>query len=119
VFTACLSSFAHGTNDVANAIALLGTVFLFYQTDEVESKSPVATWMLALGGAGFVVRLATYSHLEASAYLNREPVMKLQDGLDGNDCAGQLQLKLLAHMTKYEQSKDVCQNATENKTQKS
>jgi len=35
--------------------------------------------------------------------------MKLQDGPDGNDCAEQLQLKLLAHMTKYEQSKDVCQ----------
>ncbi|MCE2674946.1 MAG: hypothetical protein LW635_15470 [Microcystis sp. 53598_E5] len=35
------------------------------------------------------------------------------------DYDGQLQLKLLAHMTKYEQSKDVCQNDTENKTQKS
>jgi len=35
------------------------------------------------------------------------------------DYDGQLQLKLLAHMTKYEQSKGVCQNARENKTQKS
>ncbi len=119
VFTACLLAFAHGANDVANAIALLSTVSLIYQTGVVESKSPVVTWMLALSGAGIVVGLATYGHLEASAYLNRGSVMKLQDGLDDNDCAGQLQLKLLAHKTKYEQSKDVYQNATENKTQKS
>jgi len=62
VFTACLLSFAHGANDVANAIAPLSAVFLIYQTGEVESKSPVATWMLALGGAGIVVGLATYGY---------------------------------------------------------
>jgi hypothetical protein len=45
--------------------------------------------------------------------------MELQDGFDGNDCDEQLQLKLIAHMTRYEQFKDVRQNATENKTQKS
>jgi phosphate/sulfate permease len=62
VFTACLLSFAHGANDVANAIAPLSAVYLIYQTGEVESKSPVATWMLALGGAGIVVGLATYGY---------------------------------------------------------
>jgi sodium-dependent phosphate transporter len=62
VFTACLLSFAHGANDVANAIAPLSAVFLIYQTGEVESKSPVAAWMLALGGAGIVVGLATYGY---------------------------------------------------------
>jgi phosphate/sulfate permease len=48
VFTAYLLSFAHGANDVANAIAPLSAVLLIYQTGEVESKSPVATWMPAL-----------------------------------------------------------------------
>jgi sodium-dependent phosphate transporter len=62
VFTACLLSFAHGANDVANAIAPLSAVYLIYQTGEVESRSPVATWMLALGGAGIVVGLATYGY---------------------------------------------------------
>jgi sodium-dependent phosphate transporter len=62
VFTACLLSFAHGANDVANAIAPLSAVYLIYQTGEVESRSPVATWMLALGGVGIVVGLATYGY---------------------------------------------------------
>jgi sodium-dependent phosphate transporter len=62
MFTACLLSFAHGANDVANAIAPLSTVFLIYQTGEVGSKSPVATWMLVLNGTGIRVGLATYGY---------------------------------------------------------
>ncbi len=62
VFTACLLSFGHGANDVANAIAPLSAIFLIYQTGEVESKSPVQRWALALGGAGIVVGLALYGY---------------------------------------------------------
>lgn len=62
VFTACLLSFGHGANDVANAIAPLSAVFLIYNTGEVSSKSPVQTWVLALGGAGIVVGLALYGY---------------------------------------------------------
>jgi len=62
VFTACLLSFSHGANDVANAIAPLSAVFLIYQTGSASSKSPVDVWMLALGGAGIVVGLATYGY---------------------------------------------------------
>jgi PiT family inorganic phosphate transporter len=37
-------------------------VFLIYQTGEVESKFPAATWMLVPSGAGIVVGLATYGY---------------------------------------------------------
>jgi phosphate/sulfate permease len=62
MYTAYLLSFAHGANDVAKAITHLSTVFLIYQTGEVESKFPAATWMLVPSGAGIVVGLATYGY---------------------------------------------------------
>ena len=52
VFTACLTAFAHGSNDVANSIAPLAAVLEIQQTGELPSKSAVAKWLLALGGAG-------------------------------------------------------------------
>jgi len=52
VFTACLTSFAHGGNDVANAIAPLAAILSIWETGEVSSKSDVPKWILALGGAG-------------------------------------------------------------------
>jgi phosphate/sulfate permease len=62
VFTACLLSFGHGANDVANAIGPLSAIFTIYETGEVTSKSPVQKWALALGGAGIVVGLALYGY---------------------------------------------------------
>jgi len=62
VFTACLLSFGHGANDVANAIAPLSAIFIIYETGEVSSKAPVQKWALALGGAGIVVGLALYGY---------------------------------------------------------
>jgi hypothetical protein len=47
------------------------------------------------------------THLGPSPYLNRGSVMQLQDGCDGDDCDEHLQLNLIAHMTRYEQFKDV------------
>jgi sodium-dependent phosphate transporter len=62
VFTACLLSFAHGANDVANAIAPLSAIYLIYNTGGVSSKAPVQKWVLVLGGAGIVCGLALYGY---------------------------------------------------------
>jgi len=62
VFTACLNSFAHGANDVANAIAPLSAMLLIYRTGEIKSKSPVETWILAYGGVGIVVGLLIFGY---------------------------------------------------------
>ena len=60
VVTACGMAFAHGSNDVANAIGPLAAVVSIAQTAEIGSKTPLPIWVLALGGGGIVVGLATY-----------------------------------------------------------
>ena len=55
VFTACLASFAHGGNDVANAIGPLSGILAIYREGSAEPKSPVYTWVLAYGGAGLAL----------------------------------------------------------------
>jgi solute carrier family 20 (sodium-dependent phosphate transporter) len=62
VFTSCMDSFAHGANDVANAIAPVSAMLLLYQTGEIESKAPVPKWILAYGGVGMVVGLLLYGY---------------------------------------------------------
>ena len=62
VFTACLNSFAHGANDVANAIAPLSAIVFIYQTGTLKSKSPVQKWVLAYGGVGIVIGLLLYGY---------------------------------------------------------
>lgn len=64
VFTACAMAFAHGSNDVANAIGPLSSVAEIYQTNGIlSSKSAVPLWILVLGGAGIVVGLALFGHI--------------------------------------------------------
>ena len=59
VFTACAMAFAHGSNDVANAVGPLAAVVSIVQTGgEVASKSLMPWWILLLGGAGIVAGLA-------------------------------------------------------------
>jgi sodium-dependent phosphate transporter len=62
IFTSCFSSFAHGSNDVANAIGPLATIYSIYETNSVEKKTDVPLWILALGGAGIVFGLATWGY---------------------------------------------------------
>lgn len=63
VFTACLNSFAHGANDVANAIAPVSAMIYIYQTGVVDtSKVPVQKWILAYGGIGIVLGLLLYGY---------------------------------------------------------
>jgi len=60
VVTACGMAFAHGSNDVANAIGPLAAVISVAQTGIVGAESALPIWVLVIGGAGIVVGLATY-----------------------------------------------------------
>ncbi|WP_250461113.1 inorganic phosphate transporter [Microbulbifer litoralis] len=60
VFTACAMAFAHGSNDVANAVGPLAAVVNTVQVGAVTAKATMPSWILLLGGAGIVIGLATY-----------------------------------------------------------
>ncbi|MDP2501970.1 phosphate permease [Vibrio splendidus] len=63
VITACAMAFAHGSNDVANAIGPLSAVVSTVEhMGEISGKSTIAWWILPLGGIGIVVGLATMGH---------------------------------------------------------
>ena len=60
VITACGMAFAHGSNDVANAIGPLAAVIGVATTGAIASKSSLPIWVLMLGGGGIVIGLATF-----------------------------------------------------------
>ena len=60
VVTACGMAFAHGSNDVANAIGPLAAVIGIATTGEIASQSALPIWVLMLGGGGIVIGLATF-----------------------------------------------------------
>ena len=60
VITACGMAFAHGSNDVANAIGPLAAVISVASTGMVGAKSALPPWVLMLGGVGIVIGLATF-----------------------------------------------------------
>lgn len=63
IFTACAMAFAHGSNDVANAIGPLAAIVGIVDSGgAVLQKSALPIWVLFLGGAGIVVGLASYGY---------------------------------------------------------
>ncbi len=60
IITACGMAFAHGSNDVANAIGPLAAVISVAQSGLIGAKSAVPVWVLVLGGLGIVIGLATF-----------------------------------------------------------
>ena len=50
IMTACYVAFAHGANDVANAIGPLAAIFSVVKTKSVAMQVEVPVWMLAIGG---------------------------------------------------------------------
>jgi len=67
VITACFVAFAHGSNDVANSIGPLAAVVAMFDGTTwgggpIEMEVGVPTWVLALGGLGIVIGLATYGY---------------------------------------------------------
>jgi PiT family inorganic phosphate transporter len=63
VFTACAMAFAHGSNDVANAIGPLAAIVSVVQSGgEVASKSVLPPWILLIGASGIVIGLGTLGY---------------------------------------------------------
>lgn len=63
IFTAAAMAFAHGSNDVANAIGPLAAIASVISSGgEIAAKSILPTWILILGGVGIVIGLATYGY---------------------------------------------------------
>jgi len=62
VVTACAMAFAHGSNDVANAVGPLAAVVSISTSGAVGQEALVPVWILVLGGVGIVIGLATYGH---------------------------------------------------------
>ncbi|MCC2605002.1 inorganic phosphate transporter [Planctobacterium marinum] len=63
VVTACCMAFAHGSNDVANAIGPLAAVVSVVNSGgEIAKKAALAWWILPLGGLGIVAGLALFGH---------------------------------------------------------
>ncbi len=60
ILSAAFVAFAHGANDVANAVGPLAAVITIVTTGAVAMKSAVPLWVLGLGGVGIVIGLATW-----------------------------------------------------------
>ncbi len=63
VFTACAMAFAHGSNDVANAIGPVAAIVAVVQSGgEVAQESALPLWILMVGAVGIITGLATYGY---------------------------------------------------------
>jgi PiT family inorganic phosphate transporter len=61
LLSACFVAFAHGSNDVGNAVAPLAAIVYIVQTNTVPLENfQVPLWILVLGGAGIVAGLAVW-----------------------------------------------------------
>ncbi|MEX2213464.1 MAG: inorganic phosphate transporter [Phycisphaeraceae bacterium] len=60
IISACFVAFAHGANDVANAIGPMVGAWEAIKHGIVSAKASVPLWALALGGVGIVIGLATW-----------------------------------------------------------
>jgi inorganic phosphate transporter, PiT family len=72
IFTACSMAFAHGSNDVANAVGPVAAVVgIVNSGGEVGQKMALPPWVLLLGGIGIVAGLMTYGHKVIATVGNR------------------------------------------------
>lgn len=62
VISSCSVAFAHGANDVANAVGPVAAIVNVLHTGSINMKVPVPLWILVLGGAGIVLGLSTYGY---------------------------------------------------------
>ncbi len=63
VFTACSMAFAHGSNDVANAIGPLAAAHSILSSGGVVTQTAaMPNWLLLLGGSGIVAGLTLYGY---------------------------------------------------------
>lgn len=63
IVTACAMAFAHGSNDVANAVGPVAAVVSIVGSEgQIGQKSVLPIWVLLIGGAGIVMGLMMYGH---------------------------------------------------------
>lgn len=62
VFTSCYVAFAHGANDVANAIGPVAGIYAIYTTHSVTQAAPVPTLLLVFGGFFIAVGVFTWGY---------------------------------------------------------
>lgn len=63
VFTACAMAFAHGSNDVANAIGPVAAIYGIVSTGgNIQASTAMPMWILLIGALGIVVGLVTFGH---------------------------------------------------------
>ncbi len=63
IFTACTMAFAHGSNDVANAVGPLAAVAQVVRSGgNIAANTSLPSWVLLLGASGIVCGLATYGY---------------------------------------------------------
>lgn len=60
VCTSCYVAFAHGANDVANAIGPVAAIIPLATRGEMNVYAPVPFWLLALGGVGIAIGCLTW-----------------------------------------------------------
>ncbi len=60
ILSACYVAFAHGANDVANAIGPVAAVLEIIKKGVIPATASVPSWLLALGGLGIIIGLATW-----------------------------------------------------------
>jgi PiT family inorganic phosphate transporter len=60
IFSAALLSFAHGANDVANAVGPLAAIADAVMSGGISAKSSIPFWVMAIGAIGISLGLALY-----------------------------------------------------------
>jgi inorganic phosphate transporter, PiT family len=60
IFAVALLSFAHGANDVANAIGPLAAIYEALQSGLIAEKATIPLWIMVVGAFGIAIGLATY-----------------------------------------------------------
>jgi PiT family inorganic phosphate transporter len=62
VVSAMFVAFAHGANDVGNAVGPMATILSVAETGSVATNINIPLWLLILGGIGIVVGISTWGH---------------------------------------------------------
>ena len=60
IFSAALLSFAHGANDVANAVGPLAAIYDALAHTTISAKASIPSWVMIVGGLGISVGLALF-----------------------------------------------------------
>jgi len=62
VFTSCYVAFSHGSNDVANAIGPVATIYMVSKTNTLSPSVEVPFFLLAIGGMGIALGIYTWGY---------------------------------------------------------